>query len=90
MPPPGITRVLKSKACRSALMFGHPLLLSEGQALVSQLLGTQLCFCCAHGRPTTAPLVDLTAVRQFVAWRAVHGRDGSGAGGMEGGACRTG
>ena len=59
--PPGVLRVLKSKACRSAIMFGQPLKQQQAIKLVEDLAGTQLCFCCAHGRPTTAPLLNVAA-----------------------------
>jgi hypothetical protein len=41
-------------------MFGQELGPKEGQQLLEKLAKTQLCFCCAHGRPTTAPLVHLS------------------------------
>jgi DNA mismatch repair ATPase MutL len=49
-PPPGVVRVLKSKACRSAIMFGTQLSREQCVELVQQLGQTELCFCCAHGR----------------------------------------
>ena len=33
--------------------------------LVQRLQETQLCFSCAHGRPTMAPLADLSALRRL-------------------------
>jgi hypothetical protein len=65
--PPGVLRTLKSKACRGALMFGCPLGRQQCEQLVQQLRRTQLCFCCAHGRPTTAPVADVAAVLQAAA-----------------------
>lgn len=59
--PPAVIRILNAKACRSAIMFGDPLLPTECAQLVASLKLTQLCFSCAHGRPTMAPLVDLQA-----------------------------
>lgn len=64
--PPAVTRILNAKACRSAIMFGDPLLPGECAQLVSSLKATQLCFSCAHGRPTMAPLVNLQALRHQV------------------------
>ncbi|WIA13629.1 hypothetical protein OEZ85_007193 [Tetradesmus obliquus] len=64
-PPPGVVRVLKSKACRSAIMFGKLLSRQQCVDLVQQLGQTELCFCCAHGRPTTVPLVDLVGKLMF-------------------------
>jgi hypothetical protein len=49
-PPPGVLRVLRSKACRSAIMFGDTLSRQQCGELLTQLSGTQLCFMCAHGR----------------------------------------
>ena len=65
--PPAVIRTLSAKACRSAIMFGDPLLPTECAQLVSSLKATQLCFSCAHGRPTMAPLVDLQALHNQVA-----------------------
>ncbi len=64
-PPAGIIRVLNSKACRTAIMFGDELLPVQG--LVDNLQNTQMCFICAHGRPTTVPVVDLVAVGKAAA-----------------------
>ena len=55
-------QVLAAAACRGAVMFGDSLATSQGQEMVGRLEGTRLCFQCAHGRPTMAPLVDLPAV----------------------------
>lgn len=40
------------------------------QALLESLQATQLCFSCAHGRPTTVPLVDLRLLRRALQLRA--------------------
>jgi DNA mismatch repair protein MLH3 len=61
--PPGVLRVLRSRACRTAIMFGDKLDASASVNLVASLGQTALPFVCAHGRPTTAPLVDLVALR---------------------------
>ncbi|KAF6251124.1 hypothetical protein COO60DRAFT_671380 [Scenedesmus sp. NREL 46B-D3] len=63
-PPPGVVRVVKSKACRSAVMFGTQLSRQQCVELVQRLGEAQLCFCCAHGRPTTVPLIDLAALQR--------------------------
>jgi DNA mismatch repair protein MLH3 len=62
-PPPGVLRVLRSKACRTAIMFGQRLSQQQGGQLLRQLSDTQLFWCCAHGRPTGVPLVDLQQVQ---------------------------
>ncbi|MCO5589416.1 hypothetical protein L7F22_043383 [Adiantum nelumboides] len=61
-PPPAVQRVLASKACRGAIMFGDHLLRSECQQLVEGLKKTALSFQCAHGRPTLVPIVNLEAL----------------------------
>ncbi|CAL5373572.1 unnamed protein product [Camellia sinensis] len=65
--PPSVHRVLNSKACRGAIMFGDPLLPSECSLIVEELKQTSLCFQCAHGRPTTVPLVNLEALHKQIA-----------------------
>ncbi|KAI9109641.1 hypothetical protein K1719_019271 [Acacia pycnantha] len=65
--PPSVVRVLNSKACRGAIMFGDSLLPSECSLIVEELKQTALCFQCAHGRPTTVPLVNLEALHNQMA-----------------------
>ncbi|RDX87164.1 DNA mismatch repair protein MLH3, partial [Mucuna pruriens] len=65
--PPSVIRVLNLKACRGAIMFGDSLLPSECSLLVEELKHTSLCFQCAHGRPTTVPLVNLEALHNQIA-----------------------
>lgn len=62
--PPAVLRILNFKACRGAIMFGDLLLPSECALLVEELKRTSLCFQCAHGRPTTVPLVNLEALHR--------------------------
>ncbi|KAL9241515.1 hypothetical protein vseg_015621 [Gypsophila vaccaria] len=64
--PPSVVRVLNNKACRGAIMFGDKLLPSECALIVEELKRTSLCFQCAHGRPTTVPLVNLTALYKWI------------------------
>ncbi|PWA95111.1 DNA mismatch repair protein family [Artemisia annua] len=64
--PPAVLRVLNSKACRGAIMFGDALLLSECSLIVEELKQTSMCFQCAHGRPTTAPLVNLVELHKQI------------------------
>uniref|UniRef100_A0A0A0L1I8 MutL C-terminal dimerisation domain-containing protein n=1 Tax=Cucumis sativus TaxID=3659 RepID=A0A0A0L1I8_CUCSA len=75
--PPSVLRVLNSKACRGAIMFGDSLLPSECSLLVEELKQTSLCFQCAHGRPTTVPLVNLEALHKQIKELEIHGRSGS-------------
>ena len=61
--PPAVLRVLASKACRRAIMFGDTLSVPQCQALLEELARCEQPLQCAHGRPTIAPLVDLAALR---------------------------
>ncbi|KIZ07708.1 hypothetical protein MNEG_0240 [Monoraphidium neglectum] len=45
--PPGVLRVLRSKACRGAVMFNDALSPQRCAELVDRLSTTQLPFCCA-------------------------------------------
>jgi DNA mismatch repair ATPase MutL len=54
--PRPLHRLLASKACRGAIMFGDTLNRDECEAIVRALRLTQMPFACAHGRPTCAPL----------------------------------
>ncbi|KAL3629906.1 hypothetical protein CASFOL_026218 [Castilleja foliolosa] len=65
--PPSVHRVLNNKACRGAIMFGDTLLPSECSLIVEELKRTSLCFQCAHGRPTTVPLVNLDLLHDRIA-----------------------
>ncbi|KAJ7953230.1 DNA mismatch repair protein MLH3 [Quillaja saponaria] len=64
--PLSVVRILNSKACRGAIMFGDSLLPSECSLLVEELKQTSLCFQCAHGRPTTVPIVNLEALHNQI------------------------
>lgn len=57
--PKGITRLLHSRACRSAIMFGDPLTLEDCQEMIQQLSTCDFPFQCAHGRPSIVPLAKL-------------------------------
>jgi DNA mismatch repair protein MLH3 len=61
--PPAVLRVLASKACRRAIMFGDTLSVPQCQALLEELAHCEQPLQCAHGRPTIASLVDLAALR---------------------------
>ncbi|XP_058098602.1 DNA mismatch repair protein MLH3 isoform X9 [Magnolia sinica] len=65
--PPAVLRILNFKACRGAIMFGDSLLPSECSLIVEELKETSLCFQCAHGRPTTVPIVNLEALHKQLA-----------------------
>ncbi|RMJ26990.1 hypothetical protein PHISP_02119 [Aspergillus sp. HF37] len=57
--PQGITDLLNSRACRSAIMFNDALAVDECQNLLSRLARCVLPFQCAHGRPSMVPILDL-------------------------------
>ncbi|KAI3462297.1 hypothetical protein Pfo_018960 [Paulownia fortunei] len=70
--PPSVHCVLNNKACRGAIMFGDTLLPSECSLIVEELKRTSLCFQCAHGRPTTVPLVNLDLLHNKIAKLGSH------------------
>ncbi|KAL0462407.1 UNVERIFIED_CONTAM: DNA mismatch repair protein MLH3 [Sesamum latifolium] len=70
--PPCVHRVLNNKACRGAIMFGDTLLPSECSLIVEELKRTSLCFQCAHGRPTTVPLVSLDLLHNKIVKLGSH------------------
>eukprot|EP01062_Namystynia_karyoxenos_P011881 TRINITY_DN1426_c1_g1_i2.p1 TRINITY_DN1426_c1_g1~~TRINITY_DN1426_c1_g1_i2.p1 ORF type:complete len:828 (+),score=194.07 TRINITY_DN1426_c1_g1_i2:87-2486(+) len=57
--PLSIMRVLQSKACRSAVMFGDTLTPEQQRRLLRQLARTRDPFHCAHGRPAVVPVCTL-------------------------------
>ncbi len=57
--PQFVKRVLASYACRYAMMFGDEMKEDECVQLIASLAKCDLSFCCAHGRPSVAPLIDL-------------------------------
>jgi DNA mismatch repair ATPase MutL len=59
MAPGFVTRILHSRACRGAVMFGSPLAPADCRRVVTALLGTRLPFQCAHGRPSVVPITTL-------------------------------
>ena len=57
--PAAVNALMASAACRYAIMFGDKMSLEEADRLLRDLASTRLCFVCAHGRPTAAPLLDM-------------------------------
>jgi DNA mismatch repair ATPase MutL len=57
--PAFVKRTLASYACRYAIMFGDVLDDDQCRSLLSNLSKCELCFICAHGRPSIVPLIDL-------------------------------
>ena len=62
-PPTSFLNLLASKSCRQAIMFGDELCLETMREVARRLAGTKLPFMCAHGRPTAAPVLDISAAR---------------------------
>ncbi|KAI8977991.1 hypothetical protein BDB01DRAFT_295083 [Pilobolus umbonatus] len=48
--------ILKSKACRGAVMFNDPLTISQCQSILQKLSTCTYPFQCAHGRPSVFPV----------------------------------
>lgn len=48
-----------------AIKFGERLSLSDCQQLINMVAKCKLPFCCAHGRPSVIPLVDLAEVQEI-------------------------
>ena len=65
LPPAAALRVLASRACRSAIMFGETLSLDQCQTLLDELSQCKLPFQCAHGRPTVVPIFELSQVVKY-------------------------
>jgi DNA mismatch repair protein MLH3 len=57
--PEGMVQLLKSRSCRSAIMFNDTLDISQCRELVQNLSQCVFPFQCAHGRPTTILLLAL-------------------------------
>ena len=63
------------------------------QGLLDNLAATQLCFSCAHGRPTTVPVVDLRLLQQALRLQAearAAAAGGGNSGSVDGGAVAAG
>ena len=58
--PAAVSCILVSAACRYAIMFGDALGPEQAEQLVVGLAGTRMWRVCAHGRPTVAPLLDMS------------------------------
>lgn len=61
--PKGVVELLKSRACRTAIMFHDPLSIEECQSLVTRLSRCAFPFQCAHGRPSIFPASNLDILR---------------------------
>ncbi|KAI8975742.1 hypothetical protein BDF20DRAFT_1002163 [Mycotypha africana] len=54
--PKGIVDILKSRACRTAIMFNDELTLEQCGILIRNLAKCNFPFQCAHGRPSAVPV----------------------------------
>ncbi|KAK4511738.1 uncharacterized protein ATC70_007282 [Mucor velutinosus] len=54
--PRGILEILKSRACRSAIMFNDELTVEQCSQIVKRLSMCTFPFQCAHGRPSAIPI----------------------------------
>lgn len=54
-----VKNILALNACRYAIMFGDELSQETQINLIESLAKCELCFICAHGRPSVIPLFDM-------------------------------
>jgi DNA mismatch repair ATPase MutL len=54
-----VKNIIASNACRYAIMFGDELSQETQINLIESLAKCELCFICAHGRPSVIPLFDM-------------------------------
>jgi DNA mismatch repair ATPase MutL len=59
--PNAVGELVSSRACRSAIMFGHSVSYEEANKLIRSLVQCDMPFNCAHGRPS---LVALHSIQQ--------------------------
>ncbi|GFT15613.1 DNA mismatch repair protein Mlh3 [Nephila pilipes] len=69
--PKTLSAVLNSQACRGAVKFGDPLNLPQCVDLLAALSKCKLPFQCAHGRPSIAPILDLSKIESLNKKRSV-------------------
>ncbi|XP_032689324.1 mismatch repair endonuclease PMS2 isoform X1 [Odontomachus brunneus] len=62
--PSRVRQMLASRACRSAVMIGTALSISEMQRLVTQMTQMQNPWNCPHGRPTIRHLLSLLLINK--------------------------
>ena len=61
--PNCVNEILKSKACRGAIMFGDFLTKIECSNLIEKLSFCNFPFKCAHGRPSILPISNLSKIK---------------------------
>ena len=65
IPPPPVGRLLASRACRGAVMFGDPLTLPQATLLWEDVKKCAFPFYCAHGRNSMAVVGDLSVLHNI-------------------------
>jgi DNA mismatch repair protein MLH3 len=63
--PKTILDIINLRACRYAIKFGDELSLVQCCDLLHALCECQLPFQCAHGRPSLAPLLDISSISSY-------------------------
>ncbi|KAL3823206.1 hypothetical protein ACHAXA_003485 [Cyclostephanos tholiformis] len=63
--PTFVKNILKSNACRYAIMFGDELSREMQIDLINGLSKCEMSFICAHGRPCVIPLFDMSQERSI-------------------------
>lgn len=64
--PPAFLRVLSSRACNGAIRFGDVLSRQQSTELVQKLSLCTFPFQCAHGRPSAAPVFDISILPTLI------------------------
>ncbi|SPC67893.1 related to MLH3 - insertion and deletion mismatch repair protein [Ustilago sp. UG-2017b] len=62
--PIALMDIIKSTACRSAIMFNDPLSQEASERLARRLAECRFPFQCAHGRPSLVPLCEIKTRQQ--------------------------
>lgn len=63
---PSALRILKYKACKTAIKFNDKLTHESCIKLINGLKETRNCFSCAHGRPTMVPLLNIKELKKHL------------------------
>ncbi|EXJ64795.1 hypothetical protein A1O7_01133 [Cladophialophora yegresii CBS 114405] len=72
--PQGMIEMLKSRSCRTAIMFNEVLKPDQSRELVRKLAQCIFPFQCAHGRPTLTVVADLQDMKSLIPAISAHTR----------------
>ncbi|OCT46456.1 DNA mismatch repair protein MLH3 [Cladophialophora carrionii] len=72
--PPGMIQMLKSRSCRTAIMFNDVLEPDQSRELVRKLAHCSFPFQCAHGRPTLTVVADFQDIESLIPAISAHTR----------------